>query len=190
LLGGQRLSGPAPDRISVVFQEPWLLPWKTARENVEFPLRLRRKAPAEKRARALEALELVGLADAADRLPHELSGGMRQRVSIARALVQEPMVLLMDEPFGALDEQTRTRMGDELLRIWDRTGSTIVFITHGLSEAIYLGDIVYVMAARPGKIISELNVPFPRPRQLEMIGTEAFGSLRNSIWRLIGGAQS
>lgn len=189
LLGGKELSGPSPNRVSVVFQDPWLLPWKTASQNVEFPLELRGVKAAERRHRAMKELELVGLVHAASRLPHELSGGMRQRVSIARALVQNPDVLLMDEPFGALDEQTRTRMGHELLSIWERTRQTIVFITHGLTEAIYLADKVLVMAAHPGRIIDRIDVPLTRPRVIEMIGTESFGGLRNSIWRLIGDGQ-
>ena len=186
VLGGQTLTGPKPDKISVVFQDPWLLPWKTALENVEFPLQLRGVKAALRRERATKELELVGLAHAAGRLPHELSGGMRQRVSIARALAQDPEVLLMDEPFGALDEQTRTKMGDELLSIWDRTRRTILFITHGLTEAIYLADRIFVMAAHPGRIIERIDVPLPRPRAIEMIGEESFGRIRNSIWRLIG----
>lgn len=185
-LAGEKLAGPKPDKIAIVFQDPWLLPWKTACENVEFPLQLKGTRAPERRERAMTLLDLVGLKEAASRLPHELSGGMRQRVSIARALVQEPAVLLMDEPFAALDEQTRTRMGDELLSIWERTKQTIVFITHGLTEAIYLADTVFIMAAHPGRIIDRADVPLSRPRQIEMIGTEAFGALRNSIWRLIG----
>jgi NitT/TauT family transport system ATP-binding protein len=181
------IKGPRPDEICVVFQEPWLLPWKTALENVEFPLQLRGIKPSQRRERALTKLELVGLSDASSRLPHELSGGMRQRVSIARALVQNPSLLLMDEPFAALDEQTRTKMGHELLTIWEKTNQTIVFITHGLTEAIYLADEVLVMAARPGRIIERFAVPLPRPRLIEMIGTQEFGRLRNSIWQLIGG---
>ena len=137
----------------------------------------------------MEQLELVGLAHAASSLPHELSGGMRQRVSIARALVQNPKVMLMDEPFGALDEQTRTRMGHELLSIWERTRQTIIFITHGLTEAIYLADRIFVMATRPGRIIQHLQVPLARPRVIDMIGDKSFGTLRNKIWHLIGEGQ-
>jgi NitT/TauT family transport system ATP-binding protein len=131
-------------------------------------------------------LDLVGLENFANRYPAELSGGMKQRVAIARCLVQEPRVLLMDEPFAALDEQTRTRMGSELLQIWDMTGRTVLFVTHGLAEAIYLADVVFVMAARPGRIIERFSVDLPRPRTIDMIGSEEFGRLRNRIWHLIG----
>jgi NitT/TauT family transport system ATP-binding protein len=184
-IDGQAVTGPSPDKIGVMFQDAWLLPWKTAAENVEFPLVLRKVKPAERRRRALPLLELVGLASFADRYPDELSGGMRQRVAIARCLVQEPRVLLMDEPFAALDEQTRTRMGNELLQIWEKSGGTVVFVTHGLTEAIYLADTVFVMGTRPGRIIERIAVPLPRPRSIDMIGSETFGRLRNHIWHLI-----
>jgi NitT/TauT family transport system ATP-binding protein len=186
MLEGEPITEPRPDRIGVVFQESWLLPWKKALENVEFPLLLRGVKPEERRKRAQAQLDLVGLTDAAERYPHELSGGMKQRVAIARGLVQEPSVLLMDEPFGALDEQTRTRMGAELLSIWERSRRTIVFVTHGLAEAIYLADVVLVMATHPGRIIERIPVPLPRPRVIDMIGSEVLGRLRNHIWRLIG----
>jgi len=185
VLDGQTIDGPRPDKVGVVFQDAWLLPWKTAIENIEFPLALRGVPTAERRARSQALLDLVGLGDSARRYPHELSGGMKQRVAIARGLVQEPSVLLMDEPFAALDEQTRTRMGAELLQIWERSGRTILFITHGLAEAIYLADVVLVMAANPGRIVERIPVTLPRPRTIDMIGSEAFGRLRNHIWHLI-----
>ncbi len=119
------------------------------------------------------------------RHPHELSGGMKQRVSIARGLVQDPPVLLMDEPFAALDEQTRMTMGDELLRIWAATGKTVVFVTHSLTEAVYLADEVIVMSARPGRIVDHLTIPLPRPRTYEMLSGDTFGTLRDRIWRHI-----
>jgi NitT/TauT family transport system ATP-binding protein len=186
LVDGQPVSGPSPEKISVMFQDAWLLPWKTAIENVEFPLTLRKVPAAVRRPRAMSLLDLVGLARSADRYPGELSGGMKQRVAIARCLVQEPRVLLMDEPFAALDEQNRTRMGNELLHIWERTGRTVVFVTHGLTEAIYLADRVFVMGVRPGRIIESFSVELPRPRSIDMIGSESFGRLRNRIWHLIG----
>jgi NitT/TauT family transport system ATP-binding protein len=185
IIDGQTVTGPSPEKIGVMFQDAWLLPWKTAMENVEFPLVLRKVPAKERRAKALPLLELVGLGRFADRYPDELSGGMRQRVAIARCLVQEPRVLLMDEPFAALDEQTRTRMGNELLQIWEKSGGTVVFVTHGLTEAIYLADEIFVMASRPGRIIEKIHVDLPRPRTIDMIGSEAFGRMRNRIWHLI-----
>jgi NitT/TauT family transport system ATP-binding protein len=182
---GTPITGPDPDRVGVVFQEANLYPWLTAKKNVEFPLMLRKTPKAERSRLALEALELVGLAKFADSYPHELSGGMKQRVSIARGLVHHPSVLLMDEPFAALDEQTRLTMGDELLRIWQRTAQTLVFVTHSLSEAVYLADEIIVMSARPGRITERLQIPLPRPRTMEMMSTELFGQLRGRIWKLI-----
>ncbi len=185
LINGTPITAPDPDRVGVVFQEASLFPWLTAEENVEFPLALRGVAKTERRARAEEALKLVGLDGFGKRHPHELSGGMKQRVSIARGLVQDPPVLLMDEPFAALDEQTRMTMGDELLRIWAATGKTVVFVTHSLTEAVYLADEVVVMSARPGRIVDHLQVQLPRPRTYEMLSGDAFGSLRDRIWRHI-----
>ena len=185
LINGAPIDVPDPDRVGVVFQEPSLFPWLTAEENVEFPLTLRGVARKERRIKAEEALQLVGLDGFGKRHPHELSGGMKQRVSIARGLVQDPPVLLMDEPFAALDEQTRMTMGDELLRIWAATGKTIIFVTHSLTEAVYLADEVVVMSARPGRIVDRLDVALPRPRTFEMLSGDAFGSLRDRIWRHI-----
>lgn len=182
---GTKISGPDPDQVGVVFQEANLYPWLTAQKNVEFPLMLR-KVPQDQRSKlALEALELVGLSKFSGNYPHELSGGMKQRVSIARGLVHHPKVLLMDEPFAALDEQTRLTMGDELLRIWQRTGQTLVFVTHSLTEAVYLADEIIVMSARPGRIAERIEVSLPRPRTMEMMSTELFGQLRERIWKLI-----
>jgi NitT/TauT family transport system ATP-binding protein len=185
LINGAPIPKPDPDRVGVVFQEASLFPWLTAEENVEFPLALRGVAKAERRGKAEDALKLVGLEGFGKRHPHELSGGMKQRVSIARGLVQDPPVLLMDEPFAALDEQTRMTMGDELLRIWSATGKTVVFVTHSLTEAVYLADEVAVMSARPGRIVDHLQVPLPRPRTYEMLSGDAFGTLRERIWRHI-----
>jgi NitT/TauT family transport system ATP-binding protein len=185
LINGAPIDVPDPDRVGVVFQEPSLFPWLTAEENVEFPLTLRGAARKERRIKAEEALQLVGLDGFGKRHPHELSGGMKQRVSIARGLAQDPPVLLMDEPFAALDEQTRMTMGDELLRIWAATGKTIIFVTHSLTEAVYLADEVVVMSARPGRIVDRLDVALPRPRTFEMLSGDAFGSLRDRIWRHI-----
>ncbi|MDA1323744.1 MAG: ABC transporter ATP-binding protein [Proteobacteria bacterium] len=185
LVDNQPVTKPMPDKIAMVFQDATLMPWKTAIANVEFPLELRGASRAASRPRAEEMLALVGLSDFADRFPHELSGGMKQRVSIARGLVQDPRIILMDEPFGALDEQTRTKMGHELLDIWEKTHKTILFITHSLTEALFLSDRVLVMSHRPGRIVEEIPVDLPRPRTYDMIGSESFGRARNRIWQLI-----
>ncbi len=182
---GQAMTGPDPDRVGVVFQEASLYPWLTALRNVEFPLSLRGVGREERQRRAREKLTLVGLAGFEDRYPHELSGGMKQRVAIARGLVQNPPVLLMDEPFAALDEQTRLAMGDELLRIWEETQRTVVFVTHSLTEAAYLADEILVMSARPGRIVDRIEVELPRPRRYEMMSTPRFSELRERIWAQI-----
>jgi NitT/TauT family transport system ATP-binding protein len=176
---------PDPARVGVVFQEASLFPWLTALDNVEFPLALKHAPREERRARAEAMLRLVGLEGFGGRYPHELSGGMKQRVSIARGLVQDPPVLLMDEPFAALDEQTRMTMGHELLRIWSQTSKTVVFITHSLTEAVYLADEVIVMSARPGRILDRITVELPRPRTYQMMATDVFGRLRERIWQQI-----
>jgi NitT/TauT family transport system ATP-binding protein len=185
---GEPLSAPMPDKIGMVFQDPTLLPWKTALANVEFPLDLRGVDRAARRGRASALLDLVGLREFSEHYPHELSGGMRQRVAIARGLAQDPRLILMDEPFAALDEQTRTRMGHDLLDIWEKTRKTVFFITHSLAEAIYLSDVVLVMSARPGRILETIPIDLPRPRQLDVIGSEPFGRMRNRIWHMIADA--
>jgi NitT/TauT family transport system ATP-binding protein len=183
--GGQAMTAPDPDRVGVVFQEASLFPWLTAQDNVEFPLSLRGMAKGERAKRAADKLALVGLKGFEDRYPHELSGGMKQRVSIARGLVQDPPILMLDEPFAALDEQTRLSMGDELLRIWEETGKTVVFVTHSLTEAAYLADEIIVMSARPGRIVDRIAVDLPRPRTYEMMSTPRFAELRERIWSQI-----
>lgn len=185
LCAGKPIAAPDPERVGVVFQEASLFPWLTALDNIEFPLALRGMPRDDRRRRAGEMLTLVGLEGFGGRYPHELSGGMKQRVSIARGLVQDPPVLLMDEPFAALDEQTRMTMGQELLRIWSTTRKTVVFITHSLTEAVYLADEVLVMSARPGRIIDRIEVTLPRPRNYEMMATDTFGRLRDRIWQQI-----
>lgn len=182
---GKPLTGPDPDRVGVVFQDANLFPWLTAIQNVEFPLKLKGIAKEERRKEAQHALDIVGLGQFATRYPSELSGGMRQRVSIARGLVHNPPVLLMDEPFAALDEQTRLTMGDELLRIWSITQKTVVFVTHSLSEAVYLADEIFVMSARPGEIIDHIEVTLPRPRSQEIMASDDFNRLRERIWAQI-----
>jgi NitT/TauT family transport system ATP-binding protein len=182
---GRPMTAPDPDRVGVVFQEASLFPWLSALDNIDFPLALRNAPKDERHKRANEMLNLVGLQGFGARYPHELSGGMKQRVSIARGLVQDPPVLLMDEPFAALDEQTRMTMGHELLRIWSQTQKTVVFVTHSLTEAVYLADEVLVMSARPGRIIDRIAVTLPRPRTYDMMGTETFAKLRDRIWQQI-----
>lgn len=180
---GEPVDGPRPDDISVVFQEYTLLPWKTTLENVAFPLALRGVDADERRGQARDLVELVGLEGFENSHPHELSGGMKQRVAIARGLIQDPELLLMDEPFGALDEQTRMQMGNEVLRIWNESEKTVVFITHDLGEAVYLSDRVIVLTE--GEAIEQIEVNLPRPRTMETMETEAFGQLRNRLWKLI-----
>lgn len=182
LCDGEPISGPMPQRIGMIFQEANLLPWLTAAENVAFPLKLRGVPKRERLEAARKMLELTGLGDFADRLPHQLSGGMKQRVSIGRGLVQDPGVLLLDEPFAALDEQTRMVLGDEVLKIWANTGKTVLFVTHNLSEAVYLADRIIVFSARPGRIVDDVPVDLPRPRTFSMMSSERFGALKDRIW--------
>ena len=164
-LDGEAILKPGPDR-GVVFQEYALFPWLTVEQNIEFGLRERRVAKAQRRARVREQIASVGLSGFERRYPQELSGGMRQRVAIARALVNDPKILLLDEPFAALDAQTRTLMQQELLRVWSAARRTAIFITHNIEEAILLGDRVVVMTARPGRIKEIVTVNLPRPRDV------------------------
>lgn len=188
LIDGGAVVGPGLDR-AIVFQQYALFPWRTARANVEFGLEAMgrtRYAKAERRSRAQQYLSLVGLEGFEDRYPHELSGGMKQRVAIARSLAYEPDVLLLDEPFAALDAQTRESLQDELLGIWRHTGKTIVFITHGIDEAVYLGQRVAVMTARPGRIKAIVEVPDLGPSDDEDVRSHPdFVSYRHEIWKLL-----
>ena len=156
-------------RVALVFQEPALFPWLTVQKNVELGMRFRGVPAAERRQKALELLRLVHLDTFAERRPHELSGGMRQRVAIARALAQEADVLLMDEPFGALDAMTRDVLHDELEAIWSRTAMTIVFVTHNVREAVRLGDRVVLLSSRPGRVVAEFPIGIPRPRSADSL---------------------
>ncbi len=160
---GDTIVGPGPDR-GVVFQAYSLFPWRTVSENVEFGLECQKVPRAERRRRAADMLGVVGLTEFAGRLPRELSGGMRQRVAIARSLVTEPDLLLLDEPFGALDQQTRQSLHEFLRHVWERTGATILMVTHDVGEAVYLSDQVVVMTPRPGKVAERIDVPFGRSR--------------------------
>ena len=186
---GEPITAPMPRKVGVIFQEANLLPWLSAIGNVAFPLKLRRVAKAERLQAAGRMLELTGLAGFETRLPHQLSGGMKQRVAIARGLVQNPAVLLMDEPFASLDEQTRMVLGDELLRIWSETRKTVLFVTHSLNEAVYLADRVVVLSARPGRVVDDVAVDLPRPRSFAMTSSERFGVLKDRIWQHIKHAE-
>jgi NitT/TauT family transport system ATP-binding protein len=186
---GEPVTAPMPRKVGMIFQEANLLPWLSAVDNVAFPLKLRHVPKPERRAAAARMLELTGLRGFDDRLPHQLSGGMKQRVSIARGLVQDPAVLLMDEPFASLDEQTRMVLGDELLRIWSETRKTVLFVTHSLNEAVYLADRVVVLSARPGRVVDDVEVSLPRPRTFAMTSGERFGVLKERIWQHIRNAE-
>ncbi|MEH2566031.1 ABC transporter ATP-binding protein [Bradyrhizobium sp. AZCC 2289] len=167
-INGKPVNGPGPER-AVVFQDYALFPWMTVRDNVEFGLEARKLPVAERREVSKRLLKVVGLSDFAERFPHQLSGGMKQRVSIARALAVDPSLLLMDEPFGALDAQTRQLLQDELLRIWREYRKTVVFVTHSIEEAIYLSDRIVVMTARPGRVKQIVMVSEARPRDMASI---------------------
>jgi NitT/TauT family transport system ATP-binding protein len=182
LIGGSPVTGPALDR-GLVFQQYALFPWRTAQKNVEFGLEAKGVPSRERADRAKRFLHMVGLAEFHDRYPHELSGGMKQRVAIARSLAYDPDVLLMDEPFAALDAQTREILQGELLRIWEESGKTIVFITHGIDEAVYLGQRVAVMTPRPGRIKQVIDVPLEsRSREEDLHATPEFSRLRHEVW--------
>ncbi len=165
-LDGEPVSAPGPDR-AVVFQEHGLFPWLNAEQNVGFGLKMRGVSKSERNDRVQEALQMVHLAHSAKKLIHEMSGGMRQRVAIARALILNPAVLLMDEPFAALDAQTRTLMHEQLQEIWQETGKTILFITHSVGEAVRLADRVIVMHAHPGRVRKEIPIELPHPRNFD-----------------------
>ncbi|GAA4228019.1 ABC transporter ATP-binding protein [Actinomadura meridiana] len=189
LIDGARVTGPALDR-GIVFQQYALLPWRTALRNVEFGLEaasVRTRIGRRERSKiAREHLDLVGLSGFADRYPHELSGGMKQRVAIARSLAYDPDVLLMDEPFAALDAQTRESLQDELLRIWSATGKTVVFITHGIDEAVYLGERVAVLTARPGTVKEIVDIDLgPRHADRDLRSSPEFAEHRHRVWSLL-----
>jgi NitT/TauT family transport system ATP-binding protein len=175
----------------MVFQAPVLFEWRTVEDNVKLPLEIQGAGSAKRTARAKEMLELVELGDFLGHYPHQLSGGMQQRVAIARALAFEPAILLMDEPFGALDEMTRERMNSEVLRIWERTGTTVIFVTHSIPEAVFLSSRVVVMSARPGRIMKVIDVDLPRPRNEDTRETRRYFELvtevREALRRRRGG---
>ena len=185
LVGGQEVRGPGPER-AMVFQDYALLPWADALTNVAFGLKLRGVPKEQRLARAQELLELVGLEGFEHSLPKQLSGGMQQRIGLARALAVEPQILLMDEPFGSLDEISRRGMQVELLRIWEQRKETAVFVTHSVDEAVFLSDRIVVMTARPGRIAAVLTVDLPRPRSRDMQESTQFGEIRAAVWRALG----
>jgi ABC-type nitrate/sulfonate/bicarbonate transport system ATPase subunit len=185
LIDGSAAPGPGP-HAGFVFQSFRLLPWRTVLDNVEFPLQIQQLAKSRRQARAQHYLSLVGLEGFEHSYPHELSGGMQQRVGLARALALEPQILLMDEPFGALDAQTREFMQMELSRIWEHLGIAVVFVTHSLDEALYLGDRVVLMGPRPGKVQEVLSVHLPRPRwEYDYRATPEFIERRAHLWTCI-----
>lgn len=181
---GRQVRGPGRDR-AIVFQDAALLPWRTAVDNVSYGLYLSGVRRAAARRRATEMLALVGLAGHDDQYPHELSGGMRQRVNLARALVVDPSVLLMDEPLSALDAQTRIVMQDEVQRIWNETGKTVLFVTHDIEEAVYLSDVVVVLGGRPSTVVATVDVPIERPRAREQRRLPEFTATVDAIWERI-----
>lgn len=179
-IDGKVVTGPGPDR-AVVFQEASLLPWKTVLGNVRFGLEMRRWNQDDVSERAMNHINMVGLGKFGDYHPHQLSGGMRQRVNIARALAVNPNVILMDEPFGALDAQTREIMGDELLRIWERDRKTALFVTHDIDEAIFLADKVIVMGRNPGHIKDVMTIDLSRPRNSAILDSDEFAEYRKRL---------
>jgi NitT/TauT family transport system ATP-binding protein len=183
-LNGSPVTGPRPE-IGVVFQQPVLLPWRTVLDNVLFPIELLKRSRAQYQRRAMELLAMTKIDDFANHLPRQLSGGMRQRAAICRALIHDPSILLLDEPFSALDAITRDEMGVELLRIWQANRKTVIFVTHSIREAAFLSDRVVVMGRRPATIIAEIKIDLPRPREIPMMESEPFNGyvreLRKSI---------
>jgi NitT/TauT family transport system ATP-binding protein len=183
-MDGQAISQPGPDR-GVVFQEAALFPWLSVWENVIFGPKAQGLKPADFEPRAHQMLDMVGLTEFKNHLPIQLSGGMRQRVGLARVLTLGSKVLLMDEPFGALDAQTRLSMQELLLSVWDKLKPSVIFVTHDIDEALFLADTVYVMSARPGRIETTLKVDLPRPRSIDVTATQQFNAMKLSVLHTI-----
>ena len=181
---GQAIIGPSPQR-GMVFQHHTLLPWRSVLDNVAFGLKMQGLGKSERRQQAYDMLQLVGLADFAQRWPSQLSGGMQQRAEIARVLINRPRLLLMDEPFGALDAQTRSRMQELLLDIWARIRTTVVFVTHDIDEALFLADRLLVMSPRPGRFIEDLRLDFARPRRAGLLTSPEFTHLKRHCLALL-----
>ena len=180
-VGSDKVNGPHP-WVGMVFQEESTFPWRTTLGNVEFGLEMRGVSQDQRRQKSREMIRLVGLSGFEGRYPSELSGGMKQRVAIARALVLEPKILLMDEPFGALDEQTRIILGEELLRIRDQLKQTIILVTHNINESVQLSDRVMIMTARPGRVKEVVPIDLPHPRDSTIIASDRFGKLVGQVW--------
>ena len=187
VINGAPVMGEVPAGVGVVFQDDASFPWLTVWDNIAFGLRRQGMAEAEIARRVTDALSLMGLADFARAYPAQLSGGMRQRVCIARTLVLEPKLILLDEPFGALDQQTRLLMGDELLNLWRQTGATVLLITHALDEAAMLSDRVGVMSARPGRFLEIVETEWPRERDSTIVSSDDFGRITSRLWSLLRG---
>ena len=185
ILDGKNVTGTTGHGRAMVFQSFELFPWRTALENVAFGLEVAGVAKQERRQMAGACMELVGLSAFTESYPHELSGGMQQRVGIARALAIRPSILLMDEPYGSLDVQTRDLLQDELLGIWEKQKTTVIFVTHSIEEALYLADRVVVMSPRPGRITNIITVPFERPRDESVKTSPEFLALRREIWQIL-----
>jgi len=183
-IDGKQVTGPGTDR-GMVFQDSCLMPWRTVMKNVLFGLECQGLDNAEGQERATKFIKLVGLQGFEEHFPHELSGGMQQRCNLARALTVDPKILIMDEPFAALDAQTREIMQSELLRIWRESGKTVLFITHQINEAIYLADRVIVFAARPGRVKATIKIDIPRPRELSIKRDPRFLKYEDEVWNLI-----
>jgi NitT/TauT family transport system ATP-binding protein len=180
---GRRIAGAIPDGIGVVFQEDACFPWLSVEANIAFGLRKAALPASEKATRVHDVLALMGLADFCRAYPAQLSGGMRQRVCIARTLVGRPRLILLDEPFGALDQQTRLLMGEEVLRLWRQTGATVFLITHALDEAAMLADRIAVMSARPGRLMDVVYTKWPRDRDSRIVEQQAFGGITARLWK-------
>lgn len=188
VVGGEAVHRPRPD-FGTVFQQALLLPWLTVLDNVLIPIDVQGRPVAKYRDRAIELIEMVGLKGFEKRYPFELSGGMQQRVALARGLIHDPAVLFMDEPFAALDAMTREQMGVELLNIWEANKTTTVFVTHGISEAVFLSDRVVVMSARPGRVSRVVDIPFARPRTPKLMATPEFAALVGEIREIFGAVE-
>jgi NitT/TauT family transport system ATP-binding protein len=188
-IDGEKITGPSLDR-GIVLQGYALFPWRTVRQNIEYGLEIKKVPKKERREVSVRFIELVGLTGFEDHFPHELSGGMKQRVALARALAYDPKVLLMDEPFAAVDAQTREILQDELLSIWEKTGKTIVFITHSIEEAVFLADTVVVLSPGPGTVKAAVPVELPRPRRIrDTRNSIDFSRISGEVWNLLHGIE-